>query len=89
MLLVGFVMMVMRFQEQDAHIFKVVALTAPGLVITVITQAHWSRHKSGFTGSEDAGQQAHVQIPGATDQETPRRRTRQRRRGRARARGRR
>ena len=85
MLLVGFVMMVMRFQEPDAHIFKVVALTAPGIVITVITQAHWSKHRSEFTGG-DAPRPTTTPVENTPAQETPKRRARQRRRGRARGR---
>ena len=82
--------MVVKFQEPDADIFKVAALAAPGLVITAITQAHWARHKSEFTGG---GQRpANVPVEGGAPQESARQRTRRRpggRRGRARARGRR
>ena len=78
--------MVVKFREPDADIFKVAALAAPGLVITVFTQLHWSRHKSGFTESDHAPEPAPAPVRGATEQEVARRRTRQRRRGRARGR---
>ena len=80
--------MVVKFREPDADIFKVAALSAPGLVITVITQAHWSRHKSEFTGGDEQ-RPTTAPVEDAATQGPARRRTRQRRRGRARARGRR
>lgn len=89
MLLAGGVMMVVKFREPDADIFKVAALAVPGLVITVITQAHWSRHKSGYTNGGDEQRPTTAPVEDSAAQEPARRRTRQRRRGRARARGRR
>ncbi len=82
-------MMVVKFREPDADIFKVAALAAPGLVITVITQVHWSRHKSGYTNGGNEQRPATPPVEDSAAQEPARRRTRQRRRGRARARGRR
>ena len=89
MLVVGLVMIVMGFQEQDAHVFEVAALAAPGLIITVITQAHWSRHKSEYTDGGDEQRPATAPVEDSSAPGPVRRRTRQRRRGRARARGRR
>ena len=48
MLLAGGVMIVFRFNEPDANTLRLAALVAPGLVVTGITQAHWTRHKQEF-----------------------------------------
>ena len=89
MLLAGGVMMVVKFREPDADIFKVAALIVPGLVITGITQAHWSRHKSEYTDGGDEQMATTAPVEGDAPREPARRRIRQRRRGRSRARGRR
>jgi hypothetical protein len=79
MLLAGGTMIVVRFREPDVNLLELAALIAPGLVVTGITQAHWSKHKSDYPIANPVESPATV-VPGRPTQEPTTQRSRRRRR---------
>jgi hypothetical protein len=79
MLLAGGTMIVVRFREPDVNLLELAALIAPGLVVTGITQAHWSKHKSDYPIAKPEESPA-APVPGRPAQEPTTQRSRRRRR---------